>query len=161
MKKNGIFSGIVLIGLGIYFLSSQAPFPFLRLFQGWPALLVIFGIALLAQAYYAREYQHVFPGVMLFGFGLHFILVQLSKSWPNKTGTLFFIVAAAFFLSARKMKAGFIQGLLFLILACIMLFSDRFNHLFLIIQTSISSVWQFWPLLFIIVGIYILFAKKK
>ncbi|MBB5324596.1 hypothetical protein HNQ34_001693 [Anoxybacillus tepidamans] len=161
MKKHGIFSGIVLIGLGIYFLSAQLPLPFLKLFQGWPTLLVIFGAALLGQAYSGREYQHIFPGVLLFGFGLHFLLIQSLKSWPNKTGMLFLIVALAFLLSSRKMKSGFVQSLLFFVLAFVMLFSDRFNYFFHIIETSISFVWKFWPLVFIIFGIYILFVKKK
>ncbi|ANB56036.1 putative membrane protein [Anoxybacillus sp. B7M1] len=161
MKKHGIFSGIVLVGLGIYFLGGQLQLAFLKVFQGWPALLVIFGMALLGQAYYAREYQHIFPGTVLLGFGLHFLLSQLLPIWPKHIGVLFLITSLAFFLSARKTKTGFVQSLLFFILACFMLFSDRFSDFFLLFQTSISSIWRFWPLLLILFGLYILFVKKK
>jgi hypothetical protein len=161
MKKNGIFSGITLIGLGVYLLIGQLHLPFLRIVQGWPTLLMILGIALLGQAYYAREYQHIFPGMILFGFGLHFLLIQLSKSWPNNIGMLFFIIAVAFLLSSRKMKSGFIQSLLFFALACIVLFSERLSHLFHFFEASITVIWNFWPMILIVFGIYILFLKRK
>lgn len=150
-----------MVGLGLYFLESQLSLPFLKIFQGWPSLFVIFGAALLGQAYSAREYQHIFSGIVLFGFGIHFLLIQLWKSWPNETGVLFFIVALAFLLSSRKMKTGLMQSLLFFALAFVMLFSERFAHVFHIIETSISFIWKFWPLTFILLGVYILFAKKK
>ncbi|MCL6587617.1 MAG: DUF5668 domain-containing protein [Anoxybacillus sp.] len=161
MKKNGMFSGIVLIGLGLYFFASQFSLPFLKFFQGWPALFVIFGVALLGQAYSAREYQHIFSGIVLFGFGIHFLLVQLWKSWPNEMGVLFFIVALAFLLSSRKMKTGLMQGMLFFALSFVMLFSERFTPAFHMIETSISFLWKFWPLAFILFGVYILWTKKK
>ncbi|ANB61562.1 LiaI-LiaF-like domain-containing protein [Anoxybacteroides amylolyticum] len=161
MKKNGMFSGIVLIGLGLYFFAGQFSLPFFKFFQGWPALFIIFGAALLAQAYSAREYQHLFSGTLLFGFGLQFILVQLWRGWPNEIGVFFLIVALAFLLSARKMKTGLMQSVLFFALSFVILFSERFAHVFHIIETSISFIWKFWPLAFILFGVYILWTKKK
>ncbi|MBA2873687.1 LiaI-LiaF-like domain-containing protein [Thermaerobacillus caldiproteolyticus] len=161
MKKQGIFTGITLIGLGAYFLINQLQLPLLSAFQGWPTLFVIFGIALLGQAYSAREYQHIFPGTILFGFGLHFLLIQLSKRWPNNVGMFFFIIAVAFLLSSRKMKSGFIQSLFFFALACIILFSERWSRLFHVVENGITFLWNFWPIGLIISGIYILLIKRK
>ncbi|BDG46275.1 MULTISPECIES: DUF5668 domain-containing protein [Parageobacillus] len=161
MKKQTTFSGIILVGLGVYFLANQLHLPPLRFFQDWPALLIVFGTALIAQAYSAREYQHIFPGIVLFGFGLHFLLASWFKRWPNHVGVFFLIIAIAFFFSSRKTKNGLGQSIFFLALAFILLFSERFSHLFHIVETSISSVWKFWPFGLIIVGIYILLIKRK
>ncbi|ALF11702.1 LiaI-LiaF-like domain-containing protein [Parageobacillus thermoglucosidasius] len=161
MKKQTTFSGIVLVGLGVYFLANQLHLPLLRLFQDWPALLVIFGIAFIAQAYSAREYQYIFPGIVLFGFGLHFFLASWFQRWPNHVGMFFLIIAIAFFFSSRKTKTGLGQSIFFFAFAFILMFSERFSHLFHIVETGISSVWKFWPFGLIIVGVYILWRKRK
>jgi hypothetical protein len=161
MKKNATFSGIILVGLGVYFLANQLHSPLLHLFQDWPALLIIFGAALIGQAYSAREYQHLFPGIILFGFGLHFLFAHWFKQWPNHIGVFFFIIAIAFFISSRKVKSGLGQSIFFLALAFIMLFSEQFQPLFHIVETSISLTWKLWPLGLILFGIYILLVKRR
>jgi hypothetical protein len=161
MKKQATFSGIIFVGLGAYFLANQLHLPLVHLFRDWPALLIILGIAFIGQAYSAREYQHIFPGIVLFGFGLHILLTQWFKSWPNHIGMFFLIIAIAFFISSRKIKSGLGQSIFFLALAFITLFSERFQHLFHIVETRISSVWKFWPFGLIISGIYILLIKRK
>jgi hypothetical protein len=161
MKKQGIFSGIILIGFGLYFLIEQLNMPFLRSFQNWPTLLIIVGLALLGQAYYAKEYQHIFSGIILFGFGLHFHFLHYLKVWPNNIGVFLFIIAIAMLLSSQKMKAGFVHGLLFLILSCVLLFYHRLNEWFNFVESGISILWKFWPVGLIIAGIYLLFIKKR
>jgi Domain of unknown function (DUF5668) len=161
MKKHATFSGIILVGLGVYFLVNQLHSSFSHLFQDWPALLMIFGAALIGQAYSAREYQHLFPGILLFGFGLHILFVHWFKQWPNHIGVFFFIIAIAFFISSRKVKSGLGQSIFFLALAFIMLFSEQFQPLFYIVETGIASIWKFWPLGLILAGIYILLVKRK
>jgi hypothetical protein len=161
MKKHGIFSGILLVGFGLYFLSEQLNLPFLRSFQSWPTLLIIVGLALLGQAYYAREYQQIFSGTILFGFGLHFHFLQYVKAWPNNIGMLLLIIAIGMLLSSQKTKTGFAYGLLFFILSCALLFYDRINQWFNFVENEISVLWKFWPVGLIITGIYLLFIKKR
>lgn len=93
MKKHATFSGIILVGLGVYFLVNQLHSSFSHLFQDWPALLMIFGAALIGQAYSAREYQHLFPGILLFGFDFTFYLSIGSNNGQ--------IISASFSLSLR------------------------------------------------------------
>jgi hypothetical protein len=161
MKKQGIFSGIILIGFGLYFLSEQLHFPFLRSLQNWPTLLMIVGLALLGQAYYAKEYQQIFSGTILFGFGLHFHFLQYIKVWPNNIGMFLLIIAIGMLLHAQKAKSGFVYGLFFLLLSSAMLFYNRINQWFNFVESGISVLWKFWPVGLIVVGIYLLFIKKR
>lgn len=161
MKNKAAFSGILFIGLGLYFLAAQLSIPFLRLFQGWPALLAICGAALLGQAYSAREYHYVFPGFLLLGFGVELLLAGAFPSWPRGTNMFFFLIALAFLASSRKQKSGAGFGVFFLFLAVVFTFSGRGQPLFQLLQTGLSSVWTFWPLGLIAVGMYVLWAKRK
>jgi putative Mn2+ efflux pump MntP len=161
MKKQGIFSGILFIGFGLYFLSEQLHVPFLRSFQSWPTLLMIVGLALLGQAHYAKEYQQIFAGTILFGFGLRFHFSQYIKGWPNNTGTLLLIIAIGMLLHSQKTKSGFVYGLFFLLLSCALLFYNRINQWFNFVESGVSVLWKFWPAGLIIVGTYLLFIKKR
>jgi len=161
MKKQGIFSGIILIGFGLFFLSEQLNLALFHRFHHWSVLLMITGFALLAQAYYAREYQHIFSGFVLFGFGLHFYLLHFLKTWPNNIAMFLFIIAIGLLLSSQKVKHGFVQGIFFLLLACILLFYDRISQWLNVVENGISTLWKFWPLGLIFAGIYLLFMKKR
>ncbi|NNV05533.1 LiaI-LiaF-like domain-containing protein [Geobacillus sp. C56-T2] len=161
MKNKTAFSGILFIGLGLYFLAGQLEVPVLRLFQGWPALLAICGASLLGQAYSAREHQFIFPGFLLLGFGLELMLAAAFPSWPRGVNVFFLIMAIAFFASGRKQKSGAGFGALFLLLFAIATFSGRGQPLFSLVQAGLSSFLSFWPLGLVAVGVYLLWARRK
>lgn len=161
MKSQRIFPGIILIGFGAYFFLQQSGFTIFQSFYTWPTLLMIMGIAFLCQGYIGRDYEAIFPGVILLGFGVHFHVVGHLAFWPNQIGTFILIIAIAFFLRYQKTRTGLIQGILFLILALFSLFYDKIAHYLGILENGVSLGKKFWPIILIIVGVYSLVIKKK
>ncbi|PAE24106.1 MULTISPECIES: DUF5668 domain-containing protein [Bacillaceae] len=161
MKNQRIFPGIILLGFGAYFFLQQSGFTALQSFYSWPTLLIIVGAAFLIQGYGARDYDSILPGVILTGFGLHFHVVNRLEIWPDHIGTFILIIALGFLLRHQKTGAGLFQGILFLILAALLLFYDRVAEWMGLLDNGVSDVWQFWPILLMLIGLYFLLSKKK
>jgi hypothetical protein len=161
MKTQRILPGIILIGFGLYFFMQQSAIEIFPGFYRWPTLLCIVGIAFLTQAYAAKDHESILPGVILFGFGLHFHVVGKYENWPNDIGVFIFIIAVGFILRARKTNTGMVNGILLLVVSILTLFYDKVFSLLGDIEPSLSGVLKFWPFLLMAVGGYILFIKKK
>lgn len=161
MKNQRIFPGIILIGFGAYFFLQQANITWLQPYFIWPTLFIIIGVAFLLQGYVAKDYHAILPGVILTGFGLHFHVVNRLEIWPDHIGIFILIIALGFILQHQKTGTGFIQGMLFLILAILLLFYDRINGWLGLLENGVSSIWKYWPALLIAVGVYFLFFKRK
>ncbi|MCL6572353.1 MAG: DUF5668 domain-containing protein [Bacillus sp. (in: Bacteria)] len=162
MKNQQIFPGIILIGLGSYYLLAQTGMAFFQQFSTWPTLLIIVGLAFLGQGYRAKENESILPGVIMAGLGLHFHLVGKVSFWPsNNIGMLILFISLGYFLRFHKTSSGLFQAFLFLVLAALLLFYDKITSYFDLLQNGMSFVWKFWPALLIVVGIYFLLKKKK
>ncbi|WP_210366724.1 DUF5668 domain-containing protein [Bacillus sp. REN3] len=161
MKNQKIVPGIILLGFGIYFYLEQAKVSLFQEFYDWPTLLMIVGIAFLVQGYRGRDYESIFPGVILVGFGIHFHIVNRFELWPDHLGAFILIIALGFLLRYQKTGNGLFYGVLFLIIAGMLLFYDRVTRWFGLMGTDISTAWRFWPAALVIIGIYLLFFKKK
>ncbi|MCM3568372.1 LiaF transmembrane domain-containing protein [Neobacillus mesonae] len=162
MKNQRIFPGIILIGFGIYFLLQQAGVSFFQTFSTWPTLIIIVGLAFLGQGYGAKDAESILPGVIMFGFGLHFLLAGRITSWPhNHIGMLILIISIGFFLRFQRTNNGLFQAFLFLIISVLLLFYDQIAGYFGLLQSGMSFIWKFWPALLIVVGIYFLLKRKK
>jgi hypothetical protein len=162
MKNQRIFPGVILIGFGAYFLLEQLEMTVFQQFLTWPTLLIIVGIAFLGQAYSAKDYEAILPGVIMTGFGLQFHLVNYFAFWPHNTiGMLILIISLGLFLRFLKVNNGLLQAFLFLVIAVLLLFYDKIAGYFGLLQNGISIVWKFWPILLIVGGIYFLLKKKK
>ncbi|WP_147532535.1 LiaI-LiaF-like domain-containing protein [Bacillus marasmi] len=160
MKKQRYFLGILLIGFGGYFLVQNTEVELLKQFVGWPTLMMIVGIAMLWQGYAGGDYALIFPGVILFGFGLHFHVVTHLHIWPDHIGVFILIVALAFILSFQMTGQGLAQGLLFLAIAVALLFQDRLNDWIGTIESNGSLLLQYWPILLVAVG-FVFFMKQN
>jgi hypothetical protein len=161
MKNQRYFPGIILIGFGGYFLQQQAQIEFLQQLTGWPTLLMIVGIAFLWQAYGARDHEMIFPGVVLFGFGIHIHVVTHLHIWSDHIGIFVLVMALAYILRYQKTGTGLLHGILFLVLACALLFYDKMIAWLGILESRVSMVGKFWPILLIAVGVYFLMKRKK
>lgn len=161
MKKQRLFSGIILIGFGAYFLLQQLNLSAVQPFLIWPTLLIIIGLAFLFEGYGAKDNHSILPGVILTGFGLHFHMVDRLAVWPDNVGIFILIIALGLLLQSLKTGVGFFQGILFLILAFLYLFYDRVIGWFDLLGNGVASAWKFWPALLILFGIYLLFIKRK
>ncbi|PLR83120.1 hypothetical protein CVD25_17520 [Bacillus canaveralius] len=161
MKNQRIFPGVILIGFGLYFYLQQSQFTLFQEFYTWPTLLMIVGIAFLGQGYGARDYEAILPGVILVGFGLHFHVVNRLEIWPDHIGTFILVIALGFLLRYQKVGNGLFQGLLFLALAALLMFYDKIANWFGLLENSVSLAWKFWPAVLVLIGVYMLFFKKK
>ncbi len=161
MKKRGILSGIILIGFGIYFLLLQYNIQLIADLYTWPTLLIIVGVAFLAQAYGGKQYEFIFPGIILTGLGIHFHVVHKLEVWPDHAGVFLLVVSLGLLLTYVKTNAGFFSGILFLIAAVLTLFVDHLAEWALQQGHDLSLILQFWPFLFIAIGTYLLFAQRK
>lgn len=160
MKKKQLFPGIILIGVGAYFFLQQSNITLFDDFFTWPTLLLIVGIAFLFQGYGAKDYEFILPGVILTGFGIHFHVAGKLDKWPDHTGSFILIIALALLLRYQKTREGLFQGLLFLIIAILFLFYDQVTEWLGILEKSVNSIWNFWPVVLVGFGVYFLARKK-
>lgn len=161
LKNQRIFPGIILIGFGLFFFVQHSQIKVFQGFDTWPTLLMIVGIAFLFQGYIAKDYEAILPGVILAGFGLHFHVVDRLEIWPNSIGVFILIIALGFLLRYQKTRAGLFQGVLFLILAIILLFYDRITEWVGAFEGVVAKMWNYWPAVLIGFGLYLLLIKKK
>ncbi|MCP3741250.1 LiaI-LiaF-like domain-containing protein [Rossellomorea sp. BNER] len=161
MKHQKIFPGIILVGFGLYFYLESSNILLFREFYTWPTLLIIVGLAFLGQGYKGREYEAILPGTILVGFGLHFHIVNKLTIWPDHIGTFILIISLGFLLRYQKTGAGLFQGVLFLSLSIFLLFYEHVMKWIGVIEGSFSIAWEFWPIIFIVLGVYLLLRKKS
>ncbi|HZG71292.1 MAG TPA: DUF5668 domain-containing protein [Chondromyces sp.] len=161
MKQQRIFPGVILIGFGLYFFLQQTEIQLFQDFFNWPTLLMVIGVAFLAQAYAGGDASSILPGAILTGFGIHFHVVDHFGLWSNDIGVFILIISLGFLLQYQQTGTGLFQGLLFLTLALISLFYDKVIQWLGLLETRALSLWQFWPVILIIAGGYLLFIKKK
>ena len=161
MKKKSLFSSIILIGFGLYFYLEHLPFTWLQELYHWPTLFMIIGLAFLAQGYLAKDHEAILPGTILFGFGLHFHVVQKYDIWPDHIGIFLLIIALGFLLRYQKTGAGLLQGFLFLVLSTLLLFYDNIIEWLGLLELNALSTFNLWPLLFILIGLYLFIVRQK
>ncbi|MDZ5470783.1 DUF5668 domain-containing protein (plasmid) [Bacillus sp. 31A1R] len=161
MKNQRIFPGFILIGFGTYFFLQQSKIEIFQQFYTWPTLLAIVGLAFLFQAYIAKDYEAILPGVILTGFGIHFHVIKHFQVWPDHIGTFILIIALGFLLRYQKVGTGLFQGILFLVLAVLLLFYDKVVEWLGLLENGVNIIWRFWPVVLIVIGAYLLFFKKK
>ncbi|CUA78714.1 hypothetical protein [Anoxybacillus suryakundensis] len=156
MKKRGIFSGIILIGFGTYFLLER--FLLFPSFHTWSTLLFIIGIAFLGQAFIGKDYSAILSGVVFTGVGVHFHLSSRLSSWPDDISVLTLIIALGLFLQYVKTKQALLPTILLFALSFIFLFSHPLQQA--VTSVTFDSLIHIWPLAFILLGLYLLFVKK-
>ena len=161
MKTQKWFSGIVLIGFGLYFILKDFNITLFPNVFTWPTLLIIVGLAFLFQGYGGKDYSVILPGVILTGFGLHFHLVNKLAIWPDHTGTFVLIIALGFILQNQKTGQGMLNGILFLLLAVLLLFYQEIIGSLTFLNLSSKTLNNIIPILFLLVGGYYLLSKNK
>ncbi|MFN7251625.1 MAG: LiaI-LiaF-like domain-containing protein [Anaerobacillus sp.] len=158
MKRQGIFPGVLLIGVGLIFLLQNYQIPFINELFSWPSILVIIGLAFLFQAYIGKDYHSIFTGVLLLGLGVHFHGLQLFTFWPNHWAMFTLIIGVAFlFRYSKTKKDGLVPGVILLLISLVSFLYSEFVNLF---GSFYSYVESFWPVALIGAGIYLLFFKK-
>ncbi|WP_078430197.1 LiaI-LiaF-like domain-containing protein [Alkalihalobacterium alkalinitrilicum] len=158
MKKQGIFPGILFIGVGLYFLLQQFDLPFANQLLTWPSILLVIGIAFLCQSYLGHDSGTIFPGVLLVGLGIHFHAIVMFSFWPNHWAMFTLIVGISFLLLYfRTNRDGLIPAIILLVISGFGFFSTDLMHWFV----SFFDLFEgFWPLLLIVLGLFLIFRRK-
>ncbi|MDY0405432.1 DUF5668 domain-containing protein [Virgibacillus sp. 179-BFC.A HS] len=160
MKKNHALAGYFLIGIGAYFLLKQLHVPILTDFYTWPTLLMIIGIVFLLYSHSSKDYQHLFTGTLLLGLGLHFHGLKNYSFWPHHWAMYLLIVGIAFLARALKTKSGYLPGILLCVISLPLILSWQLPLWFQPVYHVLELLEIYWPVLLIIIGIYILIRKK-
>jgi hypothetical protein len=156
MKKQNVFTGMLLIGLGLFFVLRDFPFMTSAIFR-WPTYILIIGIALFGQASKSKDSGLLFPASVISLLGVHYHGIFLVEAWPTHWSMFPLIVAIAFFVLFQKTRTGFFSGLLFFLVAAIGFLyhngtgtSDTFLYL----------LNRYWAVLFLVVGTISLIRNK-
>ncbi|WP_100373664.1 LiaI-LiaF-like domain-containing protein [Bacillus sp. FJAT-45037] len=158
MRKQRIFPGVLLIGLGIYLIMSQYSFPLQEQLTSWPSILVIIGISFFVQSTLSKDPSTLFPGAMLTGLGIHFHGQALVPSWPSSWAMYTLIVGLSFLLLyVRTKKEGLFPAMILLLISAIGISSVDPLDWF---EPTSSVLFDFWPILLIVIG-FILIIKRK
>ncbi|WP_077618981.1 LiaI-LiaF-like domain-containing protein [Bacillus sinesaloumensis] len=161
MKKNNIFSGIILVGIGSYLLLQQLGIPVFTTFYSWQTLIIIVGTAFLFQAYVENNPNSILPGVILVGFGFHFHGINQLSFWPKQPGTLLLIVGLGMLLTYFKTKSGLFHSVILLFVSLLFLNYSLVIGWLGLFEGGFSFILTYWPLLIVGIGFYLVFFKKK
>ncbi|ADU31374.1 LiaI-LiaF-like domain-containing protein [Evansella cellulosilytica] len=160
-NNNNLFPGIILISVGLYFLLRQfnISFPFSDTVFTWPSILVVIGIVLAFQGFSNRDDTKMFSGSVLLGLGVFFHGAHTFSSWGYHWGYFTLIISIAFFMKyfVHK-KDGLTPAIVLLIISGFALYSDK---VFSWLNNLTSSFDLIWPIALVVVGIYVLFFKKR
>jgi len=161
LKKQQTFTGILLIGIGAYFMLKELEIPIVTNFYSWTTILMIIGVALLLHSYIANEYETIFIGAFLLGLGIHFHGMQSYSFWLHHWGMYPLIIGIAFLLRFQKTKRGLFPGLILVIIALFAMFVSNKPEWFYWVTVLVNFIETFWPLILVAIGLYILLFKKR
>ncbi len=156
-----MFFGVLLVGFGIFFLLNELHMSIAAKVYTWPVLLILIGAALLTESALSEDHSNLLASYILITLGIHFYVSEQIPFWPTNISMVVFMVAISFLLSARKAKSGFFQGGTLLIIAILMMFSDRLKLFLPKVEDGVNYLTTFWPILLLLVGLYLLFFKRK
>ena len=156
MKKSKVYIGAFLIILGCLFLLEKVGLNINFGFY-WPVVLLIPGIIFWVSFYQDKERKSsalLIPGTILIIYSLYFFFNQMyDYSYAGETSFIFtFGVALGFFAAYyfdKVKKKGY------MITAWILSGAALINLL------STTTQWEWWPILIIGIGVYLLYKKDS
>ncbi|MFD2194342.1 LiaI-LiaF-like domain-containing protein [Oceanobacillus bengalensis] len=160
MKKQNTLFAYLLIGIGVFFLLRQLKIPIITNFYSWQSLLIIIGLVLLIYSYTTKSHQNLFIGTILLGFGIHLHGLKHYHFWIEHWAVYPLIIGIAFVVRALKTKKGYVTGFLLIVFSLLILFSANLSPYFYWINDVIHSLETYWPVILIVIGIYILWKRK-
>ncbi|SDZ05050.1 hypothetical protein SAMN05421736_105228 [Evansella caseinilytica] len=160
MKRNHLLPGFFLIVIGLYFLLKQfnISFPYSHLIFTWQSILLILGLVFAFQGFSNRDEHKMFSGIIMLGLGVYFHSIHHFHFLNAHWGYFTLIISIAFFMKYFVNKRdGIVPGMILLIISLIALNAGNVTQWFNIF-TKFNN---FWPVLLIFVGIYLVFFRKK
>ena len=158
-RRGGWIGGLVLILLGVAFLAQQF-YP--DVFGGW-MFLVGLGIIFLVAYVVSQQYGFLIPGAILTGLGVGVALIETNTVSGGETveggvivlalGISFLAIWLSDLLLTRGRPGGWwplIPGGILTVVGVSLLYEN---------EAWLESVAQWWPLIFIIIGVWILLER--
>ncbi|MCM3002677.1 LiaF transmembrane domain-containing protein [Priestia koreensis] len=161
MKKQSVFFGTLLVGFGLIFFAKEFHLAIGNALNSWPSLLIIIGIALLAQSQKTNDNTYTLTGSVLIILGAHFHAVHYLPFWPDQNAMVLLMIGIGFVASYRQIKIALFQGTVLIVVALIQMFWEKILTWSEVFKTQFTSFGKFWPLLLLVIGLYLLFFKKK
>src|SRR5699024_10160508 len=159
LKRQHTFIACVLIGIGFFYLLKQLNIDLLHDFYGWPTILMIIGIAFLINSIVNKDYSNIFTGTFLLGLGIHFHGLHHYSFWLEHWSVFTLLVGISLIIRSVWTKNGFMSGLVFTVISSLLLFNNQLVEKYHWSGEVIDWVYRLWPVVFIILGIYLL--KRK
>ncbi|GAB3050088.1 LiaI-LiaF-like domain-containing protein [Virgibacillus ainsalahensis] len=160
MKRQNSLIAYILIGIGIFFLLKELKVPIITDFYSWTTLLIIVGLALIIHSYRARKYQNLFVGTIVLGMGIHLHGMNHYSFWIDHWAAYPLIIGIAFLIRYTKTKKGLFPGVLLIAVSILLIFSIQLPEWLSWIYLVIDFTEKFWPVILIVVGLYLLKKKK-
>lgn len=157
MRKKNQLSAYILIGIGTYFLIQQLEIPFFQQLSTWPTLLIIIGASFLLHSYLGRDYDKIFPGVVILGLGVHFHGLSTYDFWTDQWGVYCLIIGIAFLFRYQKTKLGLYPGVILTFVGLFVILTANNPIIFDSLQHTLEN---YWSVALIVFGFYLLFKKR-
>lgn len=162
-KRKSIIGGVILIGVGVFILLAQT-IPgfagFLDLSLHWPFIFIAIGGLFLISAIFGTA-ELAIPGCIISTLGLIFYYQTMSGNWaswayiwaliPASVGLGMMITGHLDKAQANEMKEG--KRLFLISCGLFAAFAFFFNFS--------STLFQFWPVLLIAAGVWMLFKNRQ
>lgn len=151
MKRPALLPGLILIGLGLYFLLQQFNVPLFQDWLSWPVIMMIIGAAFIVCALFGWDKSFILPGGILLALGFHFYAGRVFSNWPDHWSMFPGSVGVGFLLAYINTRESS-----YLYPALILLGIPTFFYFL----NGFSAIQTWWPVALIAVGVYILLKKK-
>ncbi|MFD2759573.1 hypothetical protein ACFSUO_01040 [Lentibacillus juripiscarius] len=102
----------------------------------------------------------MFTGGFIFGLGIHFYGLLHYSFWIDHWGIYPFIVGAALIIRAVRTKKGLFPGMLLSSASVVLIFSAQLRDQIEWIHDLSAMIENYWPLILIGVGIWLLRRKQ-
>jgi len=120
---------------------------------------MIIGVAFLINSFVNKDYQNIFTGSFLLGLGIHFHGLHHYSFWLDHWSVFILLVGVSLLVRSIWTKSGFVFAFIITLIALFMLFNNEIAQKYQWSSDLIDWIQKFWPVIFIILGIYLLRRK--
>lgn len=159
MRKQNAFIGFILIAVGIYFTIHTLNIPMLRPYYSWTMMLILIGICLVLYSYFKKDYDNLLISIIILGLGIHFFGLENFDFWIDHWAIYLLIIGSALIIRSLRIKKGLFSGLVIIIVSLLFIFPIQLTFLNSL-DPYLNPMRTFWPVLLIVVGLYLIIRKK-
>ncbi|MFN2745045.1 hypothetical protein ACINLE_07390 [Bacillus sp. z60-18] len=161
MKKKSVLLPLLLLAVSIYaFLRTGQ----INLFEGqaeWSVLSGLIGLAFLYQGQKEADSAHFFAGLLVTAISVYFTFKQELFGHADDFAVIVLIVGAALLVKSMRTKEYQYESLLMIAVALYLYFFQQIISWLRSLKIETAYVETYWPAAFILIGLFLLFLKRK